>query len=519
MVDRSLLKQITFLSFPVLVSNLLQTLVTVIDTIMVGRLGPIEIAAIGLGNTVRILLFVTVMSVAGGAISLIAQAKGSRDVARMSVVTRQSLLSGFFISLLLGVLGFFLAEPLVRFMESGGNEEAIGIAVAYLKIIFISSPFLLLNFIQARLMQGAGDTITPLFMTMVLLVLNVLFNYVFIFGYGGIPAFGVMGAAIGTAFARGIMMVFGLWLFYSGRNVVKILQGSWAPDWQMIKDILNIGIPSGIQGFFRHVGNVVVLKLVTATSIGTLGAAAFAIGIQIESFVMQPVLGINVAGTSLVGHAIGRWQTKMAFYKGNILIVFGIIVMIIFVVPVLLFSDFFIKLFDPSANELIVSSAKSFFKWNMAVLPLYAIALVATGAMRGAGDTKPAMISSIIGRNILTIAFAWYLAFPMNMDFTGVWIGMSIGKLFDTIFMSVSWYRRGWFYVALKQTDIYRAHLREFSMDMLYTYCNEVRGPMMAKKGTLEVVNEGGVVYKSADKETKFEFTPKSYSLVKTSPT
>lgn len=511
MVDRGLLKQISFLSFPVVLSNLLQTLVTIIDTVMVGRLGPIEIAAIGLGNTVRILLFVTVMSVAGGAMSLIAQAKGSRDVAKMSVVTRQSMLSGFIISVLLGMLGYFLAEPLVRFMESGGNEEAIGIAVDYLKVIFISSPFLLLNFIQSRLMQGAGDTVTPLLMTFVLIILNTAFNYVLIFGAFGIESYGVTGAAMGTLIARGIMMLFGFWLFYSGRNVVKILNGSWAPNWQVIKDILNIGVPSGIQGFFRHVGNVVVLKLVTATSIGTLGAAAFAIGVQISSFAMQPVLGINVAGTSLVGQAIGRWQTKMAFYKGNILIVFGVIIMIMFVAPVLIFPDFFISVFDPSANDSIVACAKSFFKFNMSILPLYAIALVVTGTMRGAGDTKPAMISSIIGRNFLTIVCAWYLAFPMGLDFMGVWIGMAIGKLFDTIYMSVSWYRRGWFYVALKKTEIYRTHLKDFNMDLLYQYCDEVRGPLMAEKGTLEVVDELGVIYKSADKETKFRFTSSSY--------
>lgn len=512
MVDKSLLKQISLLSFPVVLSNLLQTLVTVIDTVMVGRLGPIEIAAIGLGNTVRILLFVTVMSVAGGAMSLIAQAKGSRDVDKMSIVTRQSLLSGLVISLILGVLGYVLSEPLVRFMESGGNEEAISLAVEYLKVIFISSPFLLLNFIQSRLMQGAGDTLTPLLMTIVLIILNTAFNYVFIFGGLGIPAWGVTGAAIGTLIARGIMMIVGFWLFYSGRNVVKILVGNWKPNWQVISDILNIGIPSGIQGFFRHVGNVVVLKLVTATSIGTLGAAAFAIGIQIESFVIQPVLGVNVAGTSLVGQAIGRWQTKLAFYKGNIMIVLGVIIMVVFVTPILLFPKFFISIFDPSANDLIVSSATSFFHFNMTILPLYAIALVVTGTMRGAGDTKPAMISSILGRNFLTIICAWYLAFPMGMDFNGVWIGMAIGKFFDTIYMSVSWYRRKWFYVALKKTEIYRTHLKSFSMDTLYKYCREVRGPLMAEEGTQEIVKPDGVVYQSAQRESKFQFSKDSYT-------
>lgn len=516
MVDKLLLRQITLLSLPVLFSNLLQTMITVIDTIMVGRLGPIEIAAIGLGNTVRFLLFVTVMSVAGGAMSLIAQAKGSRNPERMSIVTRQSILSGFILSLMLGSLGSYFAEPLVRFMESGGDEKAISIAVEYLQVTFMCSPFLLLNFIQNRLMQGAGDTFTPLMITIVLIVLNVVFNYVFIFGWGFIPSFGVTGAAIGTGLSRGIMMVFGLWLFYSGKNVVKIIKdkSGWRPNWEIIKDILNIGIPSGIQGFFRHVANVVVIKLVTATSLGTLGAAAFAIGIQVEQFVMQPVLGINVAGTSLIGQAIGRWQTKLAFYKGNIMIALGIIIMIIFITPVVLFPQHVIRIFDPSANATIIESAKSFFYFNMAIMPFYAVAIVTTGTMRGAGDTKPAMISSIIGRNFLTILCAWYFAFPLGMDYTGVWIGMVIGKCFDFVFMSIFWYRRGWFYVALKKTELYRTHLTEFSMEGLIQFTKEVRGPRMAEKGMVEIVNETGVLYQSEKSKHQYRFTKKGFSKV-----
>jgi len=516
MVDKLLLRQITLLSLPVLFSNLLQTMITVIDTIMVGRLGPIEIAAIGLGNTVRFLLFVTVMSVAGGAMSLIAQAKGSRNPERMSVVTRQSILSGFILSIILGSLGFYFAEPLVRFMESGNDETAISIAVEYLQVTFLCSPFLLLNFIQNRLMQGAGDTFTPLMITIVLIVLNVIFNYVFIFGWGFIPSFGVTGAAIGTGLSRAIMMIVGLWLFYSGKNVVKIIKDEfgWRPNWQIIKDILNIGVPSGIQGFFRHVANVIVIKLVTATSLGTLGAAAFAIGIQVEQFVMQPVLGINVAGTSLIGQAIGRWQTKLAYYKGNIMIGLGVIVMIIFITPVLLFPQSVIRIFEPSANATIIESATSFFYFNMAIMPFYAVALVVTGAMRGAGDTKPAMISSIIGRNFLTILCAWYFAFPLGMDYKGVWIGMVIGKCFDFIYMSIFWYRRGWFYEALKKTELYRTHLTEFSKEKLIQFTKEVRGPRMAEKGTVEIVNQTGVLYQSGDIKHQYQFSKNDYSKV-----
>jgi len=513
MFSKKLLSKIALLSFPVVLSNLLQTSITIVDTIMVGRLGPMEIAAVGLGNTARMLLFVTVMSVAGGAISLIAQAKGSRDKSRMSVVTMQSLLSGLILSIILGVLGYLLAEDIIRFMESAGDEETIMLGTEYLQYIFIGSPFLLINFIQNRLMQGAGDTFTPLILTVILAIMNIIFNYIFIFGFGSIPGFGVVGAAFGTLVARALMAVFGIWLFYSGKNVIHILQSKWKPNWTIIKDILNIGVPSGIQGFFRHFGNVILIKLVTATQLGTLGAATFAIGMQTEMFALQPVLGINVAGTSLIGQEVGRWQVSKAFRNGNVLIILGILTMCVFILPIIFWPEQIILLFEPSANESVLTSTKSYFSTNIIILPIYAIAIVVTGTMRGAGNTRPAMISSILGRNILTIFFAWYLAFPMGMDFYGIWIGMVIGKLFDCLYMFIAWYRRKWLLVALKKTEIYRTHLKDFSLEMLRKYLKEVRTPQMAIPGTLEIVNQDEVVYNNKTNRTIVTFTKHNFGL------
>lgn len=513
MFSKKLLSKIALLSFPVVLSNLLQTSITIADTIMVGRLGPMEIAAVGLGNTARLLLFVTVMSVAGGAMSLIAQAKGSRDKNRMSLVTVQSLVSGLVLSVLLGAIGYFLAEDIIRFMESAGNEETILLSTEYLQYIFLGSPFLLINFIQNRLMQGAGDTFTPLVLTVILAIMNVIFNYVFIFGFGAIPGFGVVGAAFGTLLARALMAIFGIWLFYSGKNVIHILQESWKPNWTIIKDILNIGVPSGIQGFFRHFGNVIIIKLVTATQLGTLGAAAFAIGMQAEMFALQPALGINVAGTSLIGQEIGRWQVSKAFRNGNVLIILAVLVMCIFILPFIIWPEQIIHLFEPSANESVLTSTKAYFRTNIFILPLYAIGIVITGTMRGAGNTRPAMISSILGRNILTIFFAWYLAFPMGMDFQGIWMGMVIGKLFDCTFMFIAWYRRKWLLVALKKTEIYRTHLKDFSMDMLRKYLKEVRTPQMAIAGTLESIKEHQVLYINESQQTKVTFTKNEFKV------
>jgi len=317
--NKTLLKKISKLAIPVMLSNLLQTVIAAIDMIMVGQLGPIQIAAVGLANTLRLFILITLLSVAGGAISMIAQAKGSRDKQQMSLVTRQSIVSGLLMSLILGIVGYILSEPLLNVMNQGGEQEAVVIGTEYLHVLFLGTPFLVLNIIVNKLMQGAGDTFTPLLLTITLVLLNVIFNYLFIFGWWFIPAFGVVGAALGTILARVILVGFSLWLFHSGKNIIHILSGTWRPNWQVIKDILSIGVPSGIQGIFRHASSLFIIGIVTATSLGTYGAAVLGIGLQVEQLIAQPIVGLNVAATALIGQDMGKWQVEAAYQKGNLM--------------------------------------------------------------------------------------------------------------------------------------------------------------------------------------------------------
>ena len=195
---QALLREVWRLALPVILTNLLQSLVNVVDVFMVGRLGPIAIAAVGMSSALRMLLLVMMISVAAGAMSLIAQAKGARDPQRMSFVTRQAISSGVLLSILLAALGYVLAHPLLALVNSGGDPEAVVLGTAYLQIIFVGTPFLALNIVTNRLMQGAGDTVTPLLLTAGINVLNTGFNYIFMFGLGPVPAYGVAGAAMGT---------------------------------------------------------------------------------------------------------------------------------------------------------------------------------------------------------------------------------------------------------------------------------------------------------------------------------
>ncbi|MEX1018650.1 MAG: MATE family efflux transporter [Litorilinea sp.] len=501
------------LALPVILTNLLQSLVDVVDIFMVGRLGPIPIAAVGMSSAIRMLVLVMLISVAAGAMSLIAQAKGARDPQRMSFVTRQAIAAGFLLSLALTAVGLLLARPLLTLVNSGGEPQAVELGVQYLRIIFLGTPFLVLNIVLNRLMQGAGDTVTPLLLTGSLNILNILFNYILMFGVGPVPAFGVAGAAMGTIFARALGVVVVLFIIYSGRNVVKILPGSYRPNWRMVSDILTIGVPSGMQGVFRNGSRLLVIGLITSTEVGTYGAAALAIGFQVESLVFMPGLALNVAATSLVGQALGSWQVREARLRGNTAMAVGFVVMVVLAAPIVFFAEEIIRLFDPSAHPVLLETGVSYIYVNTVVLPLSAVAMVANGALRGGGDSMPGLVSTIVARTFIAVGSAWLLAFPLGMGSVGVWIGLAIGTVAEAIYMGIRWRGRAWEVVALRKTDVYRQHLHRLPDAVQAQYLREVRTPFMALPAAREKVSDEGVVYLLSDRQVVVRFENGGYAL------
>ena len=481
---RELLGDVWRLALPVILTNLLQSLVNVVDVFMVGRLGPIAIAAVGISSAIRMLMLVLLISVASGGMSLISQAKGARDPQRMSDVTRQAISSGLLLALVLGAAGYLLAEPLLSLVNSGGEPGAVKLGTQYLRIIFLGTPFLVLNIVLNRLMQGAGDTITPLVLTGSLNLVNILLNYTFMFGVGPVPAYGVAGAAMGTVVARAMGVVVLFAIIYSGRNVIKLLPGTYWPQWQLIKDIFAIGVPSGVQGVFRNGSRLFVLGIVTSTEAGTYGAAALTIGFQVESLVFMPGLALSVAATSLVGRSLGAWQPQEARLRGNMTMASGLVVLTALAIPIVVFAPAIIRLFDPSAHPVLLQTGTRYFRINTVVLPLVAVAMISNGSLRGAGDTVPGLISTIVSRALTTVTLAYVLAIVLDMGSRGVWIALAVGIVLDATLMGLRWRGNAWLRVALQRTDLYREHLYALPVEVQQRFLHEVRTPLMAEPDT-----------------------------------
>lgn len=502
------------LALPVILTFLLQSVVNVVDVFMAGRLGSVEIAAVGMSTTVRMLVLIAILSITAGAMTLAAQAKGARDLPRLSFVARQTFSLLGFLALLLSPIGWFAAEPILTFLNSGGDPQAVIIGTGYLQILFLGTFFVMGNFAVSSLMQGAGDTLTPLYLSGSINILNIIFNYLFMFGPGPLPALGVPGAAIGTVAARVIGLIIGVYVFYSGKNVIKILPGSYRPDWQMFRDILVIGIPSGLQGVLRSGSQIFVLRIVTSTAAGTFGAAALAIGFQVESLALMPGIALNVAATSLVGQALGAWQVEEAKKWGNTALGLGIVIMSLVALPLVVFAPQIIRLFDPSAHPTVLSAGTSYLRIHALGQPLVAFAVVLNGALRGAGDTRPGMVSTVLGRWLLSIPLAYLLALPLGFGVEGVWWALVAGIGFEAGYMCWRWWGYRWLSIALNKAEVYRKHLIKLPAEVQQRYLDEVRAPLLARADVTERVSEEGAIYQLSDGEIRVHFTDRSYRIV-----
>lgn len=496
---RGLLRPVARLAFPVILTNLLQTLVNVVDVFMAGRLGPIPVAAVGFATSVALLVILAAQMVTVGGMALAAQARGANDPVELSEVARHTLLLALAAAVGVGLVGVVTSQPLLAFMNSSGDPLAVRLGVGYLRILFYGSAALFLNLALASLWQGAGDTVTPLVLGGTVSLLNVAFDYLFMFGPGPFPALGVPGAALGTVTAWIVGSLLGVVLLLRGRTVLRLQPGRWRLEPARFSAILTIGVPAGLQGLTYTLSRLLLLRVVTSSPAGTLGAAALAIGIQVESLAYMPGAAVSVAATSLVGQALGAWQTDLARRRAHASLAIGQLVMTSIGVVLFLGAPWWIALFEPSRDMVVVGAGISYLRINALALPVLAFYMVFSGALRGAGDTRPTLVATLVGRWLVTLPLAWLLALHSPLGVTGAWWAMAAGTLVQALWVTRRWSTGHWLVVALRRQRIFRVHLRHLADASRASFLDTLRTPLLALPGSRELVDEVGVAYLLAD--------------------
>ena len=384
--DRGSYRRIWALAWPTLVYSVLELSLGVADFLMVRGLGSEATAAVGLNRQITFLLESAALAVATGVITLVSQGVGAGDREQVDGAVRQS----FRLVVLLGVpttlVGYFASRPLLVALQA--SPETLAHGVPYLHIYFLGTLFLWASLVAAAVFRGTGDTLTPLKLAAGVSVLNIGLNYVFVFGAGEIPAYGVAGAAIGTVGARAVGATIYLVLLVRGTPYARLrLLPLGGVDWGLVRRILRIGWPPALAAIARNGARVVYLALLGAVPLGAALHAAVGVGLQVRLVSVLPALAFQVAAATLVGQAVGARRYDLAHSVGQRTVLLLALIMAGVVAATFLLAEPLAALFivDPEVAAL----GATVLRWFAVAQFFSSLSIGTQGALTGAGDTKP----------------------------------------------------------------------------------------------------------------------------------
>ena len=439
-----LIKQVIRLSIPAILAEITSVIMQYIDAGMVGSLGRDATAAIGLISTSTWLIGGLCISVSVGFSVQVAQLIGAEKANDARCVLRQSLIVSVLCGFIMSAIAVLISGHLPIWL--GGDKSIIGDSSAYFLIFALTLPFEQLRMLSAQMLQCSGNMRLPSILNILLCILDVIFNFVFIFPSRTIGSLtvwgadlGVRGAALGTALSEVcVSLIMAYFLLFRSDKLALKLGGSWRLTKKCLKNAVRIFLPVA----FEHTatcGAYVAATKITAP-LGSTALAANSLAVTAESFCYMPGYGIGSAATTLIGQSIGAKRTDLAKRYGRITIALGVGIMSLTAVLMYIIA--------PSIFALLTSSVEvrtlgvKVLRIEAFAEPLYAASIVCSGVLRGAGDTlAPSMINLV---SMWGVRITLSLLLVSSMGLSGIWLAMCIELCFRGILLLIRTFRGKW---------------------------------------------------------------------------
>ena len=425
------------LAGPVIVAELGWMLMGVVDTLMVGRIGPEAIGAVGLGSILYFSTAIFGMGVLLGLDTLVSQAYGAGLIRECHRWLRDGVHVAVLLTppLILVNLGLVAALPAFDL-----HPEVRRLTAPYLDVVMLGSLPLLLYAGFRRYLQAVG-VVRPIMITLIAAnVVNALVNWLLIFGNLGLPALGVAGAAWATVVGRTFMAVALLVVIVrhehrlkAGLFDVPFLQ----VEWPRLMRLLRLGVPAATQ-LTAEVG-VFGAVAALAGRINPVALAAHQVALNLASVTFMVPLGLASAGAVRVGHAIGRRAVDDAASAGWSAMTLAVAFMSASALLFVTAAEPLVRIF--TQDPAVVATGIGLMRIAAAFQLFDGFQVVATGALRGLGDTRTPMLSNLIGHWVLALPIAAFMGFRLDMGVIGLWTGLSLGLTIVALVLLVAWRR------------------------------------------------------------------------------
>lgn len=429
-VDGPVAAAVFKLAWPTMLQNMIAGLQGVIDHALVGHfVGFTANAGIGVSWQIFLVVMTFVGSLFTGMAVLAARAAGAGDQGQMNRVVYQALLTTIVLCLVvLAPVGWLLSPALLDLVHATAAVKAE--ALPFLRIMFVCSAGLMLQFLFGGAMRAAGDAQTPLRLGIAMTVLNVAFNVVLIPGLGPIPALGTAGAAIGTCLASALVATYALVQLWRGGWVVSFAGlAHRRPDLAVIRELFRFGLPAGVQGVAMNVAGVLLLRFIGGLALSAQAQAAWAVGyVELFSFITWSSVGLMGAAATVAGQNLGAGKPERVAAAAGAAARIGLTVAVVIgatfvLVPRLLLGVF--GMTDPQAAGIAVTLLR-----YLAVSGCFVtVALSYTGALQGTGDTRSPLAISIVSQIIVPLGLCALFEATVGLEAWLIWLAVVAGHV------------------------------------------------------------------------------------------
>jgi putative MATE family efflux protein len=427
------------LLWPLIVEQLLIVAMGIVDMVMVSSVGEHAVSGVSLVDTVNFLIITAFNAMATGGSVIASQYIGRMDGKNASDSARQLVYISVLISALLMILTMLLCRPFLNAIYGNIADDVMQAAQVYFIITAVSYPFLALYTSASALFRSMGNSKVTMRIAVLVNIINIAGNALLIYGMG----LGVAGAALATLFGRIVAAFLLMYLLMRDRTRIINLNGitNIKLESAMIKRILNIGIPSGLEASMFQIGKILITRIFT--TFGTVAIAANAVSSTINSIAFMPGSGFGMGLLIIAGQCIGAGDYLAAKRHTKKILILSYITYLLININIFIFMDQIIGIFNLSqqAHNMCVL----FLRIHCITSTLFwCPSFVLPNALKAAGDARYVMIVAACSMWLVRVCSAFVLAFPLGLGPAAVWAAMGADFLFRGIFFTKRWLSNRW---------------------------------------------------------------------------
>jgi putative MATE family efflux protein len=424
------------IAWPTMLQNIIAGLQGIIDHAMVGHfIGYTANAAIGVSWQIILVVIVFISSLFTGMAVLVARFAGANDSEKVNRVVYQAFLTAAGLSVLLATVGYFASPALLTLVNAAPDVRAQ--ALPFLRAMFMGIFGMMMFFMLSGAFRAAGDPRTPLRLGIAMTVLTVIFNVILI------PAFGTVGAALGTIASSTMVAVYGISQVWKPHSVIHFERGmSLRPDFTIIRSLFKFGLPTGVQGIAMNIGGVLLLRYIGSLEQSAAAQAAYAVGYtELFSLITWTSVGLMGAAATIAGQNLGAGNPDRAVEGVRVASRIGLGVAAAIGALFVLVPQYLLAVFGMT-DPLVLSLGETLLAYLSVSGLFITVALSYTGGLQGTGDTRSPLYISIVSQVAIPLGLCAAFQVVRGLQPTDIWLAIVVGH-FTRATLSVIRFRQG----------------------------------------------------------------------------